>query len=548
MATDSLASTRRAPAARKRKPHLLPATVVALHVVAVTWLSAGGGLYIDDIRAQAYAAGRSFYPFVIESNRTHLAPGARTIDWFMARYAPLEHWPAVVITALIALLLGYATTRLVSRIIAHPVARGLAIAWVLFAASVIPTYAWFRQAITVMLPLGLLLLLASLVLDHLRSGRWQPLAGAVGLHVIALTFSERALAVPFVVLALIVVADGVRWRSARWWARSASRLGPFVVVNVLFLLVYLGGDFDKAEGSRPSLSDAATKIGRWALVDLLPSYLGGPVVWRSANGAYSFAATPTWLVAAAATLFVIGLIVAARTRGSLRAAGPVALVAAAYAVPVLGMIYVFRLAQVEDITAADDLRLLPDVSAAVALALAALVGTVLERRRQARATEKPVTRWTVGLGALAAHVRGAVHDHVGRLRDALAHLRRSRLSRQPPHRGAGDDRPGAAGSRPRGDHPRLGRPRLHHGAAHRAAQPRCSLGRAVRRAVRRRPDRLARGCRARAASQGLTCPRASVARCCLRVSAPSPSPSSTTRPTSGDRSSWSASSSATQSG
>jgi hypothetical protein len=85
MATDSPAATRRAPAARVRRPYLLTPAVVALHVAAVTWLSAGGGLYIDDIRAQAYAAGRSFYPFVIESNRTHLAPGARTIDWFMAR-------------------------------------------------------------------------------------------------------------------------------------------------------------------------------------------------------------------------------------------------------------------------------------------------------------------------------------------------------------------------------------------------------------------------------------------------------------------------------
>ena len=109
-------------------------TPVATRRVPHARLSAGGGLYIDDIRAQAYAAGRPFYPFVIESNRTHLAPGARTIDWFMARYAPLEHWPAVVITALTALLLAYATTRLVSRIIDHPAARGLAVAWVLFAA------------------------------------------------------------------------------------------------------------------------------------------------------------------------------------------------------------------------------------------------------------------------------------------------------------------------------------------------------------------------------------------------------------------------------
>ena len=96
--TDTPVATRRVPHARVRRLYVVASSVIALHVAAVTWLSAGGGLYIDDIRAQAYAAGRPFYPFVIESNRTHLAPGARTIDWFMARYAPLEHWPAVVIT------------------------------------------------------------------------------------------------------------------------------------------------------------------------------------------------------------------------------------------------------------------------------------------------------------------------------------------------------------------------------------------------------------------------------------------------------------------
>ena len=105
--TDTPVAGRPVPHARVRRLYVVASSVIALHVAAVTWLSAGGGLYIDDIRAQAYAAGRPFYPFVIESNRTHLAPGARTIDWFMARYAPLEHWPAVVITALTALLLAF---------------------------------------------------------------------------------------------------------------------------------------------------------------------------------------------------------------------------------------------------------------------------------------------------------------------------------------------------------------------------------------------------------------------------------------------------------
>jgi hypothetical protein len=354
--------------------------LVALHLGAVTWLVWDGGLFVDDIRAQAYAAGRTWWPFVVESNRTHLAPGARAVDWLMATYAPLQHWPAVVLTVGIALLLGVAALRLVHGVVVHPWARGLGVAWVLFAASVVPTFAWFRQALTVLLPLALVLLAVSLVLDHLRTARLQPLAAAVALHAVALGFSERALAVPVVVLALVVVV-----RPSPLWRRGLVALTPFVLLNVAFLLAYARGDFDRAERSDPGLVDAVAKIGRWAVVDLLPSLAGGPVRWRPGIGAYSFADTPAVLVVASAALLVLGLFSAVRTPGSLRAALPVALVAGAYAVPVLTMVYVWRLARVEDPTAADDLRLLPDVTAVVAIALAALVGAVLERRDVQRA-------------------------------------------------------------------------------------------------------------------------------------------------------------------
>lgn len=376
---------RRAAQARRRPASdLVTVGLVALHVVAVGWLVAGGALYIDDIRAQAYAAGRPIWPFVVESNQTHLAPGARTVDWLMATYAPLEHWPAVVISLVIAILFAVSSARLLRQVVSNPVGRLLGLAWVLFAASVIPTYAWFRQALTTMLPLALVLLVTSLTLDHVRTGRRRPWVLAVLLHALALTFSERALAVPLVVLAVLLVArnpddTGADGRGRRFLG-GALTLAPHVVVNVAFLAAYTSGDFDKAEGSQPGVLDAVVKVGRWVLVDLLPSFLGGPVVWRSGNGPYSFASSPLVLVVAAAVLTVLLGAVAARTRGSLRASAPVALVAGAYAVPVLTLVYVGRLAQVESISAADDLRLLPDVSAAVAIALAALVGTVLDRR------------------------------------------------------------------------------------------------------------------------------------------------------------------------
>ncbi|MGL5863722.1 MAG: hypothetical protein ACRCY9_20985, partial [Phycicoccus sp.] len=387
---------------------IVTAGLGVVHVLAVAWLVGGGSLYIDDIRAQAYAAGRPWWPFVVESNRTHLAPGARTVDWFMARYAPLEHWPAVVITVAIAALSVVATTMLARRVIGHPWARVLAVAWVLFAASAIPTYAWFRQALTTMLPIALLLLLTSLVIDHARTRARRPWVAAIALHALALTFTERALAVPFVVAAVLVACAPDRGRERRW-LRAAVTLVPFVLINVGFLVAYSQGDFDTAEGSRPSVADAVGKLGRWATVDLLPSFVGGPVRWRPGNGSYSFADTPLALVVVAAVLLVLGVVVALRTRGSIRAAAPAVGVAVAYCVPVLVMIYVGRLARVDDLTAVDDLRLLPDVSAAAALAGAALVGAVLERRpRPIRVSSRRRRRHVVVAGAAAAAVMSAV--------------------------------------------------------------------------------------------------------------------------------------------
>ncbi len=433
LATAEPVGRRDLPTARSalRRPTVREVTtgLVVLQLVAVAWLVGGGDLYIDDIRAQAYAAGRGPWPFIIESNRTHLAPGARTIDWLMATYAPLQHWPAVVLTIGIAAIVGWSSRRLVRQVITPPVAQVLALSWVLFAASVIPTYAWFRQALTTMTALGLMILATSLLIDHLRTERWQPVGWALALHALALTFSERALAVPVVALALMLVAR----RKTPWltWRRIGTVLAPFVALNLAFLAFYGSGDFDTAQGAQPSLRDAVVKVGRWAIVDLLPSFLGGPVTWRDGNGAYSFAATPAVLVVLSSIAFLALLVWASRTRGAFSAAAPVAVVATAYAVPVLGMIYVGRLAQVADVTTADDLRLLPDVSAVTAIAIAALMGAVLERRgsrepgpprRRVRALWVGATASVVALSAIT-WISFGVRWHATEVTAYLAALR-----------------------------------------------------------------------------------------------------------------------------
>ena len=260
-----------------------------------------------------------------------------------------------------------------------PLGPGLAVAWVLFAASVVPTYAWFRQASRCCFPSGS---------PATRSPSCSTTSAAVGGS--RWRGGGPARAGPDL-LGAGAGGSGHRRRAAprrrsRGTARRAvaARRGACShrssSSTCCSSLVYSSGDYDRREGSRPSVLDAVMKIGRWAFVDLFPSYLGGPVVWRPGNGRTRSRPARRGRSWQPRRMVLLAFVMAARTPGSLRTVAPVALACAAYAVPVLAMVYVGRLAQVDDITAADDLRLLPDVSAAVAVALAALVGTVLERR------------------------------------------------------------------------------------------------------------------------------------------------------------------------
>ena len=463
-----------APSSRRPLAEMVTVGLMVLHVAAVGWLVAGGSLYIDDIRAQAYAAGRPIWPFVVESNQTHLAPGARTVDWFMATYAPLEHWPAVLVTLAIAALFAWSSAsapppgrREPRRAPARPVVGAVRRVGHPHVRLVPPGP--HDDAPAGPGPAG-----------HQPHPRPRPhrsasaLAAGRGLPRRGATFSERALAVPVVVFAILLVTrnqtDVGSARRGRRLVRGVVTLAPHVVVDLVFLAAYTAGDFDKAEGSRPGVLDAATKIGRWLVVDLLPSFIGGPVVWRPGNGPYSFASSPLVLVVAAALLAALLGVVATRTRGSLRACAPVAFVAAAYAVPVLALVYVGRLAQVDDITASDDLRLLPDVSAAVAIGLAALVGC--RARPPSPEGAGRVERANPSRGRDRSRDSGRPqHRDVGRLRGAVARHARTGVPRSPAIRRRDHDVGGAAVDGPGGDHARLGRSRIHDRAVGAPGQP-----------------------------------------------------------------------------
>jgi hypothetical protein len=391
---------------------LAAGALITAFLAATLWLTAGGGLYIDDIRAQAYAADRPIWPFIVESNETHLAPSARTVDWLQASYAPLEHWPAVVVTLVVAVTLAVALWVCIRWLVGRPAVAVVGLYLALFSATIVPSLAWYRQALTGVAALALLLVTCIVSVRFVTGGRWFLLPVAAVTHLLALGFSERALVAPVLLLAVLVLLRPGGLRALLW--RGVTLLGVLGVVNLMFLAVYFAGDYDKAVGAQPTLDGFVRSTGYSLFWNTIPAYLGGPLRWGG-SGIYGFADTP-FAYAAFASVVVGSLVVLAFWRDWRRSLRLMT-VAAAFIVPIYVMVYVGRIAQVTDISSVNDLRLHTDAAIVGAILLAALLAVAVsgERSPGSSAASRVAQRsGALAAGALAlVTVAGSVQSWTG---------------------------------------------------------------------------------------------------------------------------------------
>lgn len=380
------ATSARLPASVPAGPGTAPAAdrvaamVTAAAMLATAFLVVPGGLYIDDIRAQAYAAGRSYWPFVVESNGTHLAPGARTVDWVQSVLWPLEAWPAAVYTVVLVGALGAVVWRLLRELVPQTWAALVGLALALFGGSLVPSLAWYRQGLTTVTALVLTLAAIDAAARYVRTGRIHHAAVAAGAVALGLTFSERTL-----VAAVCVTWLGLlHHRAAPWWTRlrrTVVVVAPLVVLNLAFLAGYGSGDFDRGGEGTPTWGGLVVSTARSLFKNTIPSLLGGPVRWREAGASYAFAATPTWLVVLGNIVVVSLALLAWRSRRERPGhPGMVTGLVVAYAVPIYLIVYAGRISRA-DVMSVDDLRLYSDVGVFVAIAAAALLGAAVPERR-----------------------------------------------------------------------------------------------------------------------------------------------------------------------
>jgi hypothetical protein len=361
-----------------------------------------GSLYLDDLRGQSYAAGRAWWPFVIESNGTHFAPLPLTIDWLTVQIAPLAAWPAVTVTVLIRVALLLAVWRLLRELFGPRAALLVPLAVFAITPALLPTTAWYRQAMTALLMVVFLCVASHQHLRFLRTGRGRYLLGvAVSVTAALLTFEKAVLIVGWLVLLTAAAAPATAslrerlQRVRRGWV-SFAVAGCLTAAH---LLIYLTGPFDKGAAGQLHAGDVVAMIGRQLGEGLVPGLLGGPWRWRETSPYYSVPAAPVALIVGGLVLAGLALVWAQR-RNSRRALW--ALVAfVGYYLPAAAIVAVGRLGRFGDVVALD-YRLWPDVTV-VAVLCACLAVMPVRREHSADPKTAPSRgKKAVGLAMVAA--------------------------------------------------------------------------------------------------------------------------------------------------
>lgn len=358
--------------------------VVLVHLIPVAWLVTNGGLYLDDLRAQAYARGRSIWPFIIESNGTHLAPGARVVDWLQARYWPLEQWPATVMTLLLHLALGAALWLLLRELVGPRPGALVALALGILSPAVVPTTAWFRQMLTTGTVIVCSLFVVLAAVRYAKAPGMRRLSLVPLPLIIGLLFSERALATASatVVTVLLLTAGPLRRRIVV----AAPLTVVLMVITGVYLAVYARGSYDTGNVTDLTAEGALRMTWRAVVLGVVPALLGGPLAWRDSGPAFSVADTAAPMVVFAWVVVASGAFAAARQGGLRpRVLGP-GLAALAYVVPVLAMVFVGRYSGFGAVTG-DDLRLFSDCAIALLVAgTVAVLGVTTASPQHRRAT------------------------------------------------------------------------------------------------------------------------------------------------------------------
>ncbi|MGI5217286.1 hypothetical protein [Nocardia sp. CA-290969] len=378
----------------------MAAFLIAVQLAVRTWVAAHGYFYWDDLILTGRAGTYPLWSgeLLLHDHDGHFMPLAFAVSWLVTAVAPLN-WPvAAAVTLLMQAAAAGAILRLLLMLLGRRRVLLIPLAFYLFGPLTLPAFAWWSAALNA-LPLQFALAWVAadaLALD--RTGRRRYAVSGVVVAAVSLLFFEKAVVVPFVAFAVVLLrrsVDGrgmavraVLRRGAGLWAGSA-------VLLLTWALVYLAvAGISTGDGGS---GEMAHLLPRAAWAGVVTALLGGPWGWERWVPSAPWAVAPDWAVWVAWILLAAVVLATIRARPVVwRVWAAAALYLTAVQIPVVLM----RAGPNTVDELMMSLRYLADAAVVLTVAGALVLRAFAHRRRSGRGAVG-ATRWPGAPAAVA---------------------------------------------------------------------------------------------------------------------------------------------------
>ncbi|MEU4315829.1 hypothetical protein [Nocardia sp. NPDC024068] len=303
---------------------------IAAQLVLRGLVLAHGYFYWDDLILAGRAGSLPLYApeLLLHEHDGHFMPLAFAVSWLVTAIAPLEWGAAAAVTLLMQAAASLAVLRLLLVLLGPRRTMLVPLLFYLFGPLTLPAFAWWSAALNA---LPLQFALAWVAADALRldrTGARRYAVSGVLVSAVALLFFEKAVVVPFVAFAVVVLARYVDGRGPGFRAvlRRGSVLwaGAAVVLAGWAVAYYAVVGLTHGEGGS---GDIASMLPRAAWAGVVTALLGGPWGWERWVPSAPWAVAPDWTVWAAWGLVLVAVVWTIRAR---RVVWPVWVAAAVY--------------------------------------------------------------------------------------------------------------------------------------------------------------------------------------------------------------------------
>ncbi len=367
--------------------------------MAVALLLRGWGLhegyfYWDDFVLASRASREAPWSadLLLASHDGHVMPLAFLVTWIVTSASPLGWGLAAASVLLLQAVVLLAVLRMLVILVGWRPVLLVPLAWFALGPLTLPAMAWWSAALNALpLQAAMAWVVGDAVL-YARTGRRRWLVSSVAVLVVGLGFFEKAIVVPAVALAALLLWSRVTGAAPGMLRRT----WPMWLAHGLVLVAWL--PFYYLAGARDASWDGVASYPRFlarAVVDgVVPALVGGPWRWERWQPSTPWADPPLVLAVVALAVVAGGIVlVGRRKRHSLLVLGAAMLYVAVTLVPVAAV----RGGSGTAIEIVLSLRYLADSAVVIAIAIAlVLVAPCRDPRRVPPLMLRPVSLAVAG--------------------------------------------------------------------------------------------------------------------------------------------------------